>query len=122
MGTRAFESQAWAKAELQILARDLRSETSAGTILIRLKALNAALEDEKTADQRALVFLRNGGLRTIVRLIRVPPATSDPTADPDSLLLATRTLAAEAFNRLLHSDAVVAEMRFVKGIVLPSAP
>jgi hypothetical protein len=137
-------SSACDEATVHKLADDLRTDSSAKTILERLKVLSVAVEDPRRAAELALVFLRAGGLPTLIHLLDPPatsPLTSDadvtpsalpdgtPSAIPDCTPCATPDVgpsaipdeAARALNALLDSDDIKAQLRLATGVVAPLA-
>jgi hypothetical protein len=104
------------KKALKSLARDLRTETTPTIILERLKALNSALDDPHTPDKDALVFLRAGGLPSLICHL-TGTATSDALPNPCGTLCGRTALAGEAVTKLLLSSAVMAELSSATDVV-----
>jgi hypothetical protein len=98
------------------VAKELRMETTAGTILNHLKELHTALKDERTADNRLRLFLREGGLPTVIGLLR-GRATTDSTPDADSLPSAISEQAGDVLTALLGSKSGPTELAVAKGVV-----
>jgi hypothetical protein len=116
MGTWTPEQNRQKKKVFQTLAEELRTETSAEVILDRLKALSLALDDQAMADTGALVFVRAGGLPTIVRLL-MGVATADGKLDAK---LSTATISGYAgglLERILNNTANNGERNFPRELV-----
>jgi hypothetical protein len=105
-----------AERGLSMLAKELHMETSAEIILGHLQQLNTALQDEVTADNKVHLVLREGGMPTVIRLLR-GTATSDST--PDSTRSAISKQAGEVLAALLHSEVGVEEVATSRGITQP---
>jgi hypothetical protein len=111
------KSHTLGKQEFLKLAKELRTETGgAETILNRLKQLNTALHDKRTADSGPRAFLREGGLPTVIRLLR-GTATSDSTPTADSLSFAISEQAGQVVTAFSSSKIGKAEIGVAKGVI-----
>jgi hypothetical protein len=107
------------KQEFLKLAKELRTESAgAETILKHLKQLNTALHDKHTADSGPRAFLREGGLPTVIRLIR-GTATSDSTPNADSLPCAMSEQAGQVLTALLRGKIGITELGVARGVESP---
>jgi hypothetical protein len=95
---------------MEALAEDLRTETVPRTIVERLRALYAALDDVQTYDYLAVMFLRAGGLPVLIPLLRGTTATSGATSDPETPLQVMAELAGLTLLKPLLSTALMAEL------------
>ncbi len=109
-GSRTPEESVFVK-----LANQLRTETSAETIVENLWQLNKALQDE-IKDEGLLLFVRAGGLPDVIRLLR-GPAPSDSGATADGMPLAVSQQAEKVLAALLCSDSGMAEVGSAKDII-----
>jgi hypothetical protein len=106
------------EAAVQRLAEDLRTKTSPKAILKCLKELSKGLEDPLTGDNAANVFLRAGGLPTLIGHLggNAPPLrTTDPLNSPYIPLEVAKALAT-----LMGSENVLlGELRLATGVITP---
>jgi hypothetical protein len=106
------------EAFVQKLAEDLCTKRSPNAILRCLKTLSAGLNEQARADHVVAVFMRAGGLPTLIRHLGAS-ASSYPTADPD-IVAWVPVEAAQALAALLRcQDVIKAELRAATGVIAP---
>jgi hypothetical protein len=105
MGAGTPTNSAYVEASVQKLADDLQTETSPEIILEHLEALSTALEDQAMGAKLALVFLRAGGLPTVIHHLD-PPAMSALISEEEVTPSSIRVAASKALRGLLRTDTV----------------
>jgi hypothetical protein len=119
MGTSLPASITADTAVIKQLAEDLRTETSAETILERLDALFTALDVRESVGNRdiGVVFLRAGGLPTLIRLLKGTPTPHAATGE-NSMHADVSKKAALALSALLATNGAYGGIMF-PGWVVP---
>lgn len=97
MSTMSPESGALEKVAWQKLTEELRTATLAIGVVSLLNELIMGIDNPRTAERRALIFLQEGGLPTLIRHLR----GTAPSGAPNLVSRAITNKAAEALNSLL---------------------
>jgi hypothetical protein len=119
MAWSSFDNPTPVEMDLRTVAKDLRSEVSAKTSLERLMVLNLALQDELSAESGLPLFLKEGGLPPVIRLLR-GPTTPDTTVFAESVSNAISLQAAKVLNALLSTTRGLTELLSgAKGFIPP---
>jgi hypothetical protein len=120
MGLKARATRVKEEAQVMRLAEHLRREASSETVLESLELLCSILNEPKKKDSLAVMFLRAGGLPTLIHhLGGTTPSTCN--SSPDSIQFAVTEKASEAVTLLIRSgrDIVMPTMEVVTGIMAP---
>jgi hypothetical protein len=118
MGTNAPPTDLEMRKTFIVLTKLVRTETSPEMIVDRLQILKRALQDEEVTDMCALIFVRNGGLPTLIRHLK-GVATSDGASNADVTPAMISAYAGETLHMILNSNNRKAELVSPPGIIPP---
>jgi hypothetical protein len=105
------------KAAVHKMVRDLQKQTSPMVICASLEMLTNSLNDKAMGEKVAIMFVRAGGLPSLIRHLGGAPTSTR------TVYMRTRTSneATRAFGTLigLCNDALLAEMQLATGVIMP---